>query len=42
MPVESYIILDNYDYETAIKYDKRSFWRIFYIYLIAKENIINP
>ena len=38
---ESYIILDNYNYEIAIKYDKRSFWRIFYICILAKENIIN-
>ena len=40
-PNESYIILDNYNYEIAIKYDKRSFWRIFYICILAKENIIN-
>ena len=39
--VESYILLDNYDYESSIKYDKRSFWRIFIICLLAKENIIN-
>ena len=41
IPVESYIILDNYDYETSIKYDKRSFCRIFIICLLAKENFIN-
>ena len=41
IPIESYIILDNYDYEESIKYDKRSFWRILYICLIAKENVIN-
>ena len=34
-------ILDNYDYEEAIKYDNRTFWRIFYISVLAKENIIN-
>ena len=25
----------------AIKYDKRKFWRLFYICILAKENIIN-
>ena len=35
------IILDIYDYETAINYDKRKFCRIFYISILAKENIIN-
>ena len=40
-PPSSDFLLDNYDYETAIQYDKRSFWRIFYISIIAKENIIN-
>ena len=40
-PVESHIILDNYDYESSIKHDKRSFWRIFFICTLAKENIIN-
>ena len=37
----SKIILDIYDYEMAIKDDKRSFWRIFYICILAKENIMN-
>ena len=40
-PSESKIILDNYDYEMAIKYDKRKFWRIFYISMLGKGNIIN-
>ena len=40
-PPNSDFLLDNYDYETAIQYDKRSFWRIFYTNIIAKENIIN-
>ena len=40
-PLSSKIILDNYDYYTAIKYDKRKFCRIFYICILAKENIIN-
>ena len=37
----SKIILDNYNFKMAVKYDKRSFWRIFYICLLAKENIMN-
>jgi hypothetical protein len=41
IPINSNIILDNYDYPTAIKYDKRKFCRIFYICILAKENIIN-
>ena len=40
-PLESKYILDNYDYENAIKYDKRTFWRIYYICLLSKENILN-
>ena len=40
-PQSSDFLLDNYDYETAILYDKRNFFRIFYICLLAKENIIN-
>ena len=40
-PFESHIILDNYEYEVAIKYDKRNFWKILYICILAKENIIN-
>ena len=35
------MILNNYDYEEAIKYDKRSFLRIFFIYIISKDNILN-
>ena len=38
---KSKIILDNYDYKMAVKNDKRSFWRIFYICVLAKENIMN-
>ena len=33
--------MDNYNYESAIKYDNRDFWRIFYIILLSKENILN-
>ena len=38
---KSNIILDNYNFKMAVKNDKRSFWRIFYICLLAKENIMN-
>ena len=40
-PLKSNYLLNNYDYEEAIKYDKRSFLRIFFIYLISKDNILN-
>ena len=40
-PKDSNIILDNYDYNQAIKFDKRNFCKIFYICVLAKENIIN-
>ena len=40
-PPNSNILLDNYNFETAILYDKRSFWRLFYICILMKENIIN-
>jgi hypothetical protein len=40
-PPNSDILLDNFEYETAIKYDKREFWKIFYICMLNKENIIN-
>ena len=39
--LNSKYILDNYDYEKSIKYDKRSFCRIFYICILSKENILN-
>ena len=39
--LKSNIILDNYNFKMAIKNDRRSFWRIFYICLLAKENIMN-
>jgi len=38
---KSKIILDNYNFKLAVKYDKRSFWRIFYICILSKENIMN-
>jgi hypothetical protein len=40
-PPESKYILDNYNYEQAIKYDKRNFLRILFICLLTKENILN-
>ena len=40
-PVNSDTILDNFDYQTAIQYDRRSFWRLFFICLLAKESIMN-
>ena len=41
-PINSNFILNNYDcYKTAFKYDRRDFWRIVYICILAKENIIN-
>ena len=41
IPPKSKYILDNYDFDTAILYDNRTFWRIFYICLLSKENILN-
>ena len=40
-PLESNYILNNYEYDTAIKYESRTFWRILYIVLISKDNILN-
>ena len=40
-PLESNYILNNYEYDMAIKYESRTFWRIFYIVLISKNNILN-
>ena len=40
-PPPSKYILDNYDYENALKFEKRLFWRIYYIILLSKENILN-
>jgi hypothetical protein len=40
-PLDSKFILDNFEYETAVKYDKRSFFRIYFICLLSKENILN-
>ena len=40
-PPQSNCFLDNYNYREAIKYDKRTFCRIYYICILAKENILN-
>jgi hypothetical protein len=39
--LESNYILNNYDYDEAILYDNRSLFRIFFIYLIMKDNVLN-
>ena len=41
VPISSNIMLDIYNYKTAIKYEKRSFWRILYMCILAKQNILN-
>ena len=41
IPSESNYILDNYEYDTAVQYDNRTFWRILYIVMISKDNILN-
>ena len=38
---QSLYYLDNFEYEDAIIYDKRSFWRLYLICLFTKENILN-
>ena len=40
-PLDSKYILDNYNYENAIKYDKRPFLRIYFICLLSKVNFLN-
>ena len=40
-PLESNYILNNYEYDMAIKYESHTFWRILYIVLISKNNILN-
>ena len=41
LPYQSDYIIDNFEYEEAIIYENRSYCRIFFILLIAKENILN-
>ena len=38
---ESKYFLDNFEYEEAIIYDKRTLWRLYIICLLAKENILS-
>ena len=40
-PPESNYTLKNYEYETALEYENRSFWRILYIVFLAKDHILN-
>ena len=40
-PQESKYILDNYDYNLALEYEKRNFGRIFYIILLSKDEVLN-
>ena len=40
-PLNSNYELDNYEYSEAILHEKSSFCRIFFIYFIRKENILN-
>ena len=40
-PLSSNYCLNSDDYEQAINYEQRPFCRIFFIYLISKENILN-
>ena len=40
-PEESNYTLHNYEYETAIEYENRTFWRILYIILLSKDNLLN-
>ena len=41
MPKDSNQTLHNYTFEEAIKYDRRSIFRIFYIYLLSKQIIFH-
>ena len=40
-PPDSNYTLNNYEYETALKYETRTFWRIFYIVILSKDHILN-
>ena len=41
VPYQSDYIINNFDYDEAIKYEDRTFCRIFCIIFIAKENVLN-
>jgi hypothetical protein len=40
-PFESNYILNNYDYNEAIINEKRNFFRIFFIFIISKDDLLN-
>jgi len=40
-PPDSNYTLKNYEYETALKYESRTFWRILYIVMLSKDHILN-
>ena len=40
-PLKSNYILNNYNYEEAISHEERTIWRIFFIFLIDKNNLLN-
>ena len=40
-PLESKYILTNYDYNISLEYENRTFWRITYIILLAKDDGLN-
>ena len=40
-PPESHYTLNNYDYDLALKYEKRSFCRKFYIILLSQDETLN-
>lgn len=40
-PFKSNYILNNSEYEEAIKFDNRSFFRVYFIYLISKDIVLN-
>ena len=40
-PKESNYIIDNYDYDLALIYEKRSFFRLLYIIFLSKNDLMN-
>ena len=40
-PPDSNYSLKNYEYDSALKYETRTFWRIVYIIMLSKNNILN-
>ena len=39
-PPDSNYTLKNYEYESALKYENRTFWRILYIVILSKDHIL--